>query len=159
MIQIYKASAGSGKTFTLAREFIKMMLGRADEQGGYRLDTRGRNRHRPILAITFTNKATAEMKRRIIDELAVLGGTHPRRSGAVSPYVDDLCRDLACTPEALQTEARRALAELLFDYDYFSISTIDSFFQQVLRTFAREAELTGNYEVSVDRDPVVAQAV
>lgn len=159
MIQIYKASAGSGKTFTLAREYIKMMLGRQLDNGEFRLDTRGRNRHRPILAITFTNKATGEMKRRIIDELAVLGQTHPADKDKKSPYIADLCRDLHCNPDKLAAEARRGLAELLFDYDYFCISTIDSFFQQVLRTFAREAELNGNYELSLDDKLAVRQAV
>lgn len=159
MIDIYKASAGSGKTFTLAREYIKMMLGRQTETGDFVLDRKRRERHRKILAITFTNKATAEMKTRILAELAVLGNAHPDRPGAVSPYAADLCAALHCSPEELQTEARRALCELMFDYDMFNVSTIDSFFQQILRTFAREAELTGDYDLNLDSEGPVAMAV
>ena len=152
MLSIYKASAGSGKTFTLAYEYIKMLLGRKNlGDDRYRLDTRSGRRHRSILAITFTNKATEEMKRRIVHELAVIAGAEPGWN-APSPYIDKLCRDLGASPEQVAAEARRALAELLFDYGFFAVSTIDSFFQQVLRTFAREADLTGNYEVDLDND-------
>ncbi|WP_301710370.1 UvrD-helicase domain-containing protein, partial [uncultured Duncaniella sp.] len=76
MIDIYKASAGSGKTFTLAREYIKFILGHKNEQGLYELNRPGStpSGHRNVLAMTFTNKATEEMKSRIIHELAVLAG-------------------------------------------------------------------------------------
>ena len=74
MINIYKASAGSGKTYTLAREYIKLILGYKDEEGRYRLNRRGGLAHRSVLAITFTNKATEEMKTRIIHELAGIAG-------------------------------------------------------------------------------------
>ena len=74
MINIYKASAGSGKTFTLAREYIKLLLGHKKEDGSYCLNRGKRNTHRSVLAITFTNKATEEMKNRIIHELAVIAG-------------------------------------------------------------------------------------
>lgn len=98
MLSIYKASAGSGKTFTLAYEYIKMLLGRKNlGDDRYRLDTRSGRRHRSILAITFTNKATGEMKRRIIHELALLAGCEPgwdSRSG----YMEDLKRHFEATP-------------------------------------------------------------
>lgn len=159
MIAIYKASAGSGKTFTLAYEYIKMLLGRKlPGATAYRLDSRSRRRHRSLLAITFTNKATEEMKRRIIHELAVIAGAEPGWT-APSPYIDSLCRDLGSSPELIAAEARRALADLLFDYGSFAVSTIDSFFQQVLRTFAREADLTGNYEVNLDDDALIDMAL
>lgn len=159
MLSIYKASAGSGKTFTLAYEYIKMLLGRKNlGDDRYRLDTRSGRRHRSILAITFTNKATEEMKRRIVHELAVIAGAEPGWN-APSPYIDKLCRDLGASPEQVAAEARRALAELLFDYGFFAVSTIDSFFQQVLRTFAREADLTGNYEVDLDNDGLIDLAI
>ena len=77
MLKIYKASAGSGKTFTLAREYITLILSEKLEDGSYRLARRGGSRHRHILAITFTNNATEEMKGRIIPELAVLAGREP----------------------------------------------------------------------------------
>ncbi len=159
MLSIYKASAGSGKTFTLVYEYIKMLLGvKPDGRDEYRIDSRTRDRHRRLLAITFTNKATDEMKHRIIHELAVLAGCEPayRSPGR---YMDMLTADLHVGSEVVSREARRALEELLFDYSSFNVSTIDSFFQSILRTFAREAELTGNYEVNLDDRKVVDTAV
>ncbi|MCM1029522.1 MAG: UvrD-helicase domain-containing protein [Pseudoflavonifractor sp.] len=159
MISIYKASAGSGKTYTLAYRYIKMLLGRQLQvSGDYRLNPHKANRHRSLLAITFTNKATEEMKHRIIHELAVLAGAEPGWT-APSPYIDDLCAELHATPSQVADEARRALSEILFDYGRFQVSTIDSFFQQVLRTFAREADQTGNYEVDLDDDALIALAL
>lgn len=156
MLSIYKASAGSGKTFTLAYEYIKMLLGRKDESGKYSLGSKHqRNNHRHILAITFTNKATDEMKSRIVAELATLAGIEKGRS----PYLDMLVDEFGCSKQQLCEAARNALQELLFDYGSFGISTIDSFFQSILRTFAREAELIGNYEVEIDTDGPVALSV
>ncbi|MDE6370267.1 MAG: UvrD-helicase domain-containing protein, partial [Duncaniella sp.] len=75
MINIYKASAGSGKTYTLAREYIKLILGHRCENGAYKLNLPGYTAgHRSVLAMTFTNKAAAEMQSRIIHELALLAG-------------------------------------------------------------------------------------
>ena len=89
MLTIYRASAGSGKTYTLAYEYIRLLLGHTDRDGRHRLNNGNRGGHRNILAITFTNKATGEMKRRIIHELALLAGCEPgwdSRSG----YMEDL---------------------------------------------------------------------
>lgn len=77
MLHIYKASAGSGKTYRLAYEYIKMLLGEKADDGSYRLRHDTLTGHRHILAITFTNKATDEMKQRILHELARLGGCEP----------------------------------------------------------------------------------
>lgn len=158
MLTIYKASAGSGKTYTLTYYYIKLLISRKDEDGSYRLRKNSRSAHRSILAITFTNKATDEMKRRIIHELAVLGRMEPGWSGK-SPYASDLCRELKCSEEELAETARLTLRNLLFDFNYFQVSTIDSFFQVILRTFAREAELTGNYEVDLENDRAMESGV
>lgn len=160
MLKIYRASAGAGKTYTLAYQYIKMLLGSqiADGSGDYRLNTRRRNRHRSILAITFTNKATEEMKQRIIHELAVLAGNEPGWDRP-SPYLGRLAEELHAPPETIREEAGRALEEILFDYGSFAVSTIDSFFQQVLRTFAREADLTGNYELDLDSNSMLRMAI
>ena len=149
MLKIHKASAGSGKTFTLTKSYIKLLLGEKMPDGHYRL-TDNVNRHRSILAITFTNKATEEMKARIVRQLALLADPEGK-----SPYRDDLCRELGCSADQLCRQASRALNALLIDFGNFNISTIDAFFQMVLRTFAREANLLGNYEVELD----AAQAV
>lgn len=154
MLTIHKASAGSGKTFTLAYEYIKLLLGEKTEGGNYRL-ARGRGRHRAILAITFTNKATDEMKRRIVRELGLLAGIVDGKSD----YMPKLTADLNTSPEHIAEAAGEALDSLLDDFTGFNVSTIDSFFQTVLRTFAREAELTGNYEVELDDKNAVAIGV
>ena len=77
MLTIHKASAGSGKTYQLAREYIKYILGKKTDEGNYTLEPVQGERHRKLLAITFTNKATEEMKRRIVHQLAVLAGMEP----------------------------------------------------------------------------------
>ncbi|MDE6489973.1 MAG: UvrD-helicase domain-containing protein, partial [Muribaculaceae bacterium] len=161
-LTVYKASAGSGKTFRLAYEFIKHQLGYRDEATGrYRLAVAGnqhRNRHRAILAITFTNKATEEMKRRIVRELAVLAGA-PLVAHRKSDYASMLTAEFGCTDQELRITARQALTDLLYDFNFFNVSTIDAFFQNVLRVFAREAELNGNYEVELNDDFAIETGV
>ncbi len=163
MLTIYKASAGSGKTYTLTLEYVKLLLGvkltdgsgryvlNADRYvaGGHRLP----NRHRAILAITFTNAATDEMKTRIVRDLAALAGSGD------SKYRGTLTAEYGCTADELRESARLALAEMLYDYDSFNVSTIDSFFQTVLRSFSREVDHQGNYELSLNHNDVVAQAI
>ncbi len=158
MLTIYKASAGSGKTYTLAYEYIKTLLGVKDNATGrYRLNTsistprafNAGNRHRGILAITFTNKATDEMKTRILKEISTLasdGGP----DGKDAPYATALTREYGCTRRELRDVAAEALRQLLFDYHHFNVSTIDSFFQSVLRAFAREVDRQGDYGVEID---------
>ena len=159
MINIYKASAGSGKTFTLAREYIKLILGHKTEEGSYVLNRQGEgSSHRNVLAMTFTNKATEEMKSRIIHELAVLAGCEPGWTEK-SPYEADLCREFGCDSARLAEAARLALRNLLYDFGRFSISTIDSFFQMVLRSFAHEAEVSSNYALELDDSEVIKMSV
>lgn len=155
MLHLYKASAGSGKTFTLAYEYIKMLLGIKGADGKYRLNTSSRGEtHRSILAITFTNKATEEMKRRILHELAVLAEMEPGWTKP-SPYMKRLCHEFSASREQIRLASGVALKSLLMDFSYFNVSTIDAFFQVVLRTFAREAELTGNYELELDNNRAI----
>lgn len=158
MIEIYKASAGSGKTFTLTREYIKLILGRKDENGVYHLNSPGAAGHRAVLAITFTNKATEEMKGRIIHELSVVAGIEPGWTEK-SPYEGYLCQTFDCTPAQLARTAAAAVKSLLFDFDRFNVSTIDAFFQTVLRAFAHEADVSGNYEVELDDTSVIASSI
>lgn len=158
MLHIYKASAGSGKTFRLAKDYIKMLLGKKLEDGTWQLRRSGDNAHRAILAITFTNKATEEMKRRILHELARLGGCEPGWDNR-SPYLKSLTEELHCTPAALGAAAAAALRDMVMDFNYFNVSTIDSFFQSVLRAFAREARVMGDYSVNVDDTEILTQGV
>lgn len=158
MLSILKASAGSGKTYSLTRDYIVMLLGRKDDNGRYRLVKKGsRDRHRHILAVTFTNKATEEMKARIVHELAVLAGMEPNESK--SGYESYLLKLFGCSGTELRERAGEALRMLLCDFNYFNVSTIDSFFQTILRTFAYEAELEGDYEVGLDSKMAVNMAL
>lgn len=150
MLSILKASAGSGKTFRLTKEYIIMLLGNK-VNGKYVLNKSASNAHRAILAITFTNAATEEMKQRIVQELAVLAHIETDNgTPRTSDYLSDLLTLFQCTPDELVNASRQALTRLLFDFNYFHISTIDSFFQLILRTFAFEAELEGDYEIDLD---------
>lgn len=158
MLTILKASAGSGKTHSLTRDYLVMLLGHKNDDGEYRLIRQGsRDRHRHILAVTFTNKATEEMKARIVHELAVLAGMEPNEKK--SGYEDELTRLFKCSAEALRERSGEALRMLLSDFNYFNVSTIDSFFQTILRTFAYEAELEGDYEVGLDSKMAVNMAL
>lgn len=154
MITVYKASAGSGKTYNLVKEYLKLLLGCKNEDGTYSLDRNPDDNHAGILAITFTNKATEEMKRRIIAELDTLGN-----SAADSPYADELCTVLNTTKPELQTSAKKALGQLLHDYNNFNVSTIDAFFQMILRTFAYEVELSGNYNIELNDEYAIAVGI
>ncbi len=143
MIQILKASAGSGKTYNLAREYIRLLLTKKDPQA-----------YRHILAVTFTNKATDEMKRRILDELFVLS-TKPQES----PYFKDFVPAVFPTADALQKQASGQLGGILHDYSSFAVSTIDKFFQQTLRAFSREIGQFASYQVELDKAALVEESV
>ena len=143
MITILKASAGSGKTYNLAREYIRLLLTKKDPQA-----------YRHILAVTFTNKATDEMKRRILDELFVLS-TKPDES----PYFKDFVPAAFPTAETLQKRASGQLGGILHDYSSFAVSTIDKFFQQTLRAFSREIGQFASYQVELDKAALVEESV
>lgn len=158
MISVYKASAGSGKTFQLAYRYIKLLLGYKDDEGRYHLARKGNDNQRNIMALTFTNKATEEMKERIIHELALLAGFEYRWTKK-SDYAPKLMEEFGCTADELKAAAQQSFYKLLFDYSYFQISTIDAFFQSILRTFAHDLDLSGDYEVDIDKGFVLAVAV
>ncbi len=153
-LQVIKASAGSGKTYNLARTYIQHLLGRRRVVNGtvkYEL-RHSRNYQNHLLAITFTNKATAEMKTRIVTELYKLG----RGEG---DYVDDFKELFVDSIDEVARAARVALGDILFNYTTFNVSTIDSFFQSIVRTFARELNTAYNYELQLDANYATAVAV
>lgn len=160
-LTVYCASAGAGKTYQLAQTYITLLLGYYDENGQYRLiKSANPRRHREILAVTFTNKATAEMRTRIIAELSKLADpkqksdylTHFR--GLLGLEKDDKSAD-----SEIRYAAGQALNSLIFDLGEMQVSTIDSFFQRVLRSFAYEADLAGNYELSLEDEQMTEQAI
>ncbi len=126
-LTIYKASAGSGKTYRLSRDYINLLL-------------HDPTSYESILAVTFTNKATAEMKRRILMDLWSV--TQDVKRSALE-----------------RGNAREALHNLLDNYHFFRVQTIDTFFQTVLRNLARELQLNANLRVSLSNDEVVSEAV
>ena len=157
---VIRASAGSGKTYRLAKEYIKHLLftTSGDSAGKlmprrHRGDTRPLNTHRQLLAITFTNKATDEMKSRIVNELYRLA-----QPGVTSDYLNGFMQDSALSEDEVRCLARLALSELLFDYSNFNVSTIDSFFQSILRNFARELDRDFNYDIQLDEKYAVRAA-
>jgi len=169
MLTIYKASAGSGKTYTLAYEYIKLLLGVRIENGGdpmYVLNHKSylsgqpvrKQAHRKILAITFTNKATSEMKARIIKQLEALT-VLPAENGKDAEYAQGLMNEFGCTRCELRDAAEQALRSLLNDYSQFNVSTIDAFFQTILRSFAREIDRQGDYRLELDESTVISQAI
>ena len=142
MLTVYRASAGSGKTFTLAVEYIKLLV-------------QNPLAYRQTLAVTFTNKATEEMKMRILSQLYGIWQQLPDSHD----YIEKVCTELNVTPEHAAEQAGKALTQLLHNYSYFRVETIDSFFQSVLRNLARELELTANLRVGLNDVQVEEQAV
>lgn len=138
----YKASAGSGKTFTLSSEYIKLLIENPDS-------------FKNILAVTFTNKATEEMKLRILSQLYGISKQLPDSKS----YFDRLKAETKLPDNIIQQNANLALTKILHNYNYFQIQTIDTFFQSILRNLARELELTANLRVSLNNDTVVSIAV
>lgn len=139
-LTIYKASAGSGKTFAITREYIHLLF-------------RDTENYKRILGVTFTNKATAEMKSRIIADLNRLA----RREK--SDYSEGLISVYRLSPEELQERASLILSKILHDYSHFSILTIDSFFQRVIRAFAREIGYYQGFDIELDQDRILTEAV
>ena len=143
MLNIYRASAGSGKTYRLTNEYIRLLFTAKDNETA----------HRRIMAVTFTNKATDEMKTRILMEL------HTLSIGEKSDYRQELMKDFNLEEAAVNEYAGKILIRILHDYSSFSISTIDKFFQQVIRAFAREIGVNGSYNLELDTDTTLQQAV
>lgn len=159
MLQIYKASAGSGKTYKLTQQYLTLLLGTKDKTtGAWKLNERPTSANRHILAVTFTNKATEEMMKRIISELAILAGREPG-CDKKSDYLADFIELFATTEQRLRKLASDTLDELLADFLYFHVSTIDAFFQNVLRTFAREIEMPDNFELELDNRSTISVGV
>jgi len=135
-LSVFKASAGSGKTWTLTQQYIKLLLNASykDEE-----------QFRHILAVTFTNKATAEMKSRIVERLYEI-------SIQEKPTLID---NIEITPE----RAKKILCAILHNYSFFKITTIDKFFQQIIRSFVSELGLNSNYSVELDDKRLIKDTI
>ena len=141
-LKVYKASAGSGKTFTLALEYIKLLITNPFA-------------YRNILAVTFTNKATEEMKSRILSQLHGLAHGYEDSSD----YMEKITSSLGMSEAMVKSRATTALQSLVHDYSSFRVETIDKFFQRVLRNLARELDLTANLRIELNDKQVEQVAV
>lgn len=133
-LTIYKSSAGSGKTYTLAKEYLKLAL-------------KSKDYYQNILAVTFTNRAAEEMKERVLDFLIKISkGKHE----LIAVYA----KELGKSEQQIIDAAKSALTHLLHHYGYFNITTIDTFFHRVIRSFSREIGLQGSFGIELDTDKV-----
>ena len=144
--KIYNASAGSGKTFTLTKSYLKILV-----------QSNNLDRFKTILAITFTNKAVGEMKARIIDMLKLFSSdislTEPH------PMFEAICNELSISPEKLHSKSKLILKHIVHNYGGFDVSTIDGFTHRIIRTFAYDLNLPINFEVELDQDQLLNEAV
>lgn len=140
LLKVIRASAGSGKTFRLTNEFLELLFRDAE----YFMH---------ILAVTFTNKATQEMKSRIIHELDLL------YSGGASEQLHELIKATGLHENAIRNRAGVILRKILHQYSRFSISTIDSFFQKVIRSFTHELGIQSGYAIELDTDMVISDLI
>ena len=140
MLQVYRASAGAGKTFALTMEYFKIVFNSPLE-------------YKNVLAVTFTNKATEEMKSRIVRELNKLA------EGQKSDYREDLKRSLRLSDEQVKARAEVLRTLILHDYGRLAVTTIDRFFQRVIKAFTRELGIFPGYNVELDSDYVLQRAV
>ena len=141
-LTVYKASAGSGKTFRLAVQYITMLIKEPEN-------------YRHILAVTFTNKATAEMKQRILSQLYGIGHNLSGSAG----YYNEVKKVVTFNEQTIRHKALLALDMILQDYGRFRVETIDSFFQTVLRSLARELHIGANLTLELDTELVIDEAV
>ena len=143
---IYDASAGSGKTYTLVKEYLKILF-----------SSNKNDAYKNILAITFTNKAVHEMKSRIVNSLSELA------KDEVGPKSKNIMKDLMCdvamTEQQVRDKARAIIKHIIHNYAAFDISTIDKFTHKVIRTFALDLDLPVNFEVSLDTSGLLTEAV
>lgn len=143
---IYNAAAGSGKTYTLVKEYLKQIL--SSKQDDY---------FKHLLAITFTNKAVAEMKQRIVETL--VNFSDEKSVVEPLPMMLDIAKETTMSVEDIQSLSKKILKNLLHNYAAFSVETIDRFNHRLIRTFARDLKLATNFEVTLDTPELLAEAV
>lgn len=138
-VKLLKASAGSGKTYRLAYEYVRGVVAEPFM-------------YRHTLAVTFTNKATEEMKRRILSEINDLA------NGRGTKYMGMLIRDLGFSAEEISRRAAQARSKILHDYSQFSVLTIDKFFQRIIRAFVKELGIDLNFNLELRTDTLLSSA-
>lgn len=141
-LTIIKASAGSGKTYRIALEYINLLL-------------KNPRSFSNILAVTFTNKATAEMKSRIIQNLHLIAKNDPE----VADLITELVKKSHLSPNEIQKSASTTLQNILHEYQNFTVTTIDHFFQKIIRALTRELNIGGAYTIQLDHSVIIEEAI
>lgn len=142
--KIYNASAGAGKTYTLVKEYLSILLSSTTP-----------NRFESILAITFTNKAANEMKQRILEQLVKF----TKEDFAENSELEMLSQELNLSVEELHQRAKKALTKILHNYSRFSVSTIDKFNLRLMKSFAQDLGLSSNFNVEMDLNSLLEESV
>ena len=143
---IYDASAGSGKTYALVKEYLKIILTSPKNDA-----------YRNILAITFTNKAVHEMKSRIVGSLSEFAKDNP--SSKAQELMQDVSVDTGLSITQIKTKSQQIIKHIIHNYAAFDISTIDKFTHKVIRAFAHDLNLPMTFEVSLDTENLLIEAV
>ena len=142
---IVNASAGSGKTYNLVRNYLRLLLSETDDRAEIS----------QIMAMTFTNKASIEMKSRIMSDLNKLANGKEEANG----YLEEIAGFVGTTPEAIRTRARIVLRKILHQYEDFNVMTIDKFNLRLIRSFARDLDLPETFEISLDDTLILEKAI
>ena len=143
---IYNASAGSGKTFNLVKEYLILLLNAKNDDA-----------YKNILAITFTNKAVNEMKGRIVNTLIEFSDKDAINKD--SKIIQEIFKETRLSIDNIHSKSNQILKHLLKNYAAFEISTIDKFTQRIVRSFSYELNIDAKYEVEIDEDEILNKAV
>lgn len=144
---VYKSSAGSGKTYTLVKNYLEIVLAEPI-------------RFRNILAITFTNKAANEMKARVLSMLGKLAFIEKDDNKNELKYLlPELVKSTGCEAHEISLRAQKVLRLILHNYADFAITTIDSFVHRIIRTFSHDLQLPANFEIQMDTDAMLTEAI
>ena len=144
--KVFQASAGSGKTYTIIKEYLKLCLRSKNQVKNFQ----------NILAITFTNASANDMKAKIIKDLKAIISSSEVKENTMEA---DLIKELGISDAELKQNAQLLLTQIIHDYSSFCVSTIDAFVQKISRSFARDLGLPSQYSVSIDEDEVVDTVV
>ena len=144
----YNAAAGSGKTYTLSKTYLKKLFESKDQRPFHKL-----------LAITFTNKAVAEMKDRILQSLWYFSDPSLKKDKTKEQLLKDLSQELNQSESLIRKKAKSILGEILHNYSNFELTTIDTFTHRIIRSFALDLDLNPGFEVTLDPEENLREAV
>ncbi|MEK9913479.1 MAG: UvrD-helicase domain-containing protein, partial [Flavobacteriaceae bacterium] len=144
----YNAAAGSGKTYTLSKTYLKKLF-----------ESRDQRPFRKLLAITFTNKAVAEMKDRILQSLWYFSDPSLKKDSTKEQLLKDLSEELNQSESLIRKKSQSILGEILHNYSNFELTTIDTFTHRIIRSFALDLDLNPGFEVTLDPEENLKEAI